>query len=73
MSNTLDTSSRKVPKHYGRYIIITRNVHLVRAFHKVTESVSEAGVMTVTWDTSWSVLWSRTPIYPLRRAPPRGC
>ena len=47
-ANTLDTSSRKVPKHEfsGRYITIIRVVQLVRAFRRVTGSVSEARVST---------------------------
>ena len=74
MSNTLDISSRKVPKHEfgGLYITTTSVVQLVRAFRKVTESVSEARVSIVTRDMSWRVLRNRTPIPPPRRPPPRG-
>ena len=74
ISNTVDMSSRNVPKHEfgGRYITITRVVQLVRAFRRVTESVSEARVSTLTRDTSWRVLRNRTLMPPPRRAPPRG-
>ena len=74
MSNTLDTSSRKVPTHEfgGRYITTIRVVQLVRVFRRVTESVSEARVSTVTRETSSRVLWNITPITPPRRAPPCG-